>query len=48
MDGNSKVNYYEILGVAETSNDDEIRRAYRKLAVKWHPVRKNKIYSQLG
>jgi len=29
--------YYKILGVARTANADEIRAAYRKLAMKYHP-----------
>ncbi|KAL3567363.1 hypothetical protein D5086_030014 [Populus alba] len=38
--GNSNtmgVDYYKILQVDKTAKDDDLKKAYRKLAMKWHP-----------
>lgn len=34
---NSKVDYYQILGVSKDASAEDVKRAYRKLAMRYHP-----------
>lgn len=37
--GNGKRDYYEVLGVGRNASEEEIRRAFRRLALQYHPDR---------
>ena len=33
----AKQDYYEVLGITKSSSSSEIKKAYRKMSIKYHP-----------
>ncbi len=40
---NTQRDYYEILGLNRTVGEDEIKKAYRRAALEWHPDRNPRL-----
>lgn len=36
-EGEMGIDYYKVLQVDRNAKDDDLKKAYRKLAMKWHP-----------
>ncbi len=38
--------YYQVLGLTKSANQDEIKKAYRKLALQWHPDKNKSVEAE--
>ena len=39
----SKRDYYDVMGIGRDASDEDIKRAFRKLALEYHPDRNKKV-----
>jgi DnaJ-class molecular chaperone len=47
MNKKENIDYYKVLGIQKSSNDDQIKKAYKKLAMENHPdLNKSKFSTQ--
>lgn len=42
MKSKKPMTYYDVLGVGRNASDEDVRAAYKKMALRWHPDRNKK------